>query len=269
MNDVPPSQPPSDDVDSFYRRASALDPSRPSDRTRQAVLAHAKERAAASKHLLTGEAPAMVESDRTAPASMTTITTKLRRRERWWRPALFGTLAAAGLAGLLVLPRILTPHVAPRTTYATFQRSDLTASAPATAAPTPQVARPPAATAKRSATTPLARADEYVEPTTERDATGRRETKAHSAQRIDAMTGASAGAPGGAGARKRSVPSEPESLTVTAQRREAKDLSAQSPMAAIAPSESSPQQTQPARARHRRLRVTHCKRYGWPLRPAI
>ena len=122
MNDVPPNQPPSDDIDSFYRRASALDPSRPSDRTRQAVLAHARKVA----------------------ASDTRINTKLRWREVWWRPAVFGTLAAAGLAGLLALPQILTPRVAPRTTDATAQLSEPAAGSAATGAQTTQVARPSA-----------------------------------------------------------------------------------------------------------------------------
>lgn len=111
MNDVPPGQTPSDDIDSFYRRASALDPSRPSDRTRQAVLAHAKKLA----------------------GSNTGVNTKLRR-ERWWRPAVFGTLAAAGLAALLVLPQILTPHLASRTTHSTARLSEPGTNAPATVA---------------------------------------------------------------------------------------------------------------------------------------
>jgi hypothetical protein len=249
MNDVPPGQPPSDDIDSFYRRASALDPSRPSDRTRQAVLAHARKVA----------------------ASNIRIDTKLRRRDRWWRPAVFGTLAAAGLAGLLALPQILTPRVAPRTTHATAQLSQPGAGAPASAAPTSQVARPPAdrptmsqlaapppaappapdavpatpapatpATAKRPATAPLARADDYVAPTRDRDSTDRRETKTNAAQRVDASAGASAGVTSGTKARERPAPPETESITVTGQRRVPNDSVAASPMAAIAPTEPAP-----------------------------
>jgi ankyrin repeat protein len=211
MNDVPPGQPPSDDIDSFYRRASALDPSRPSDRTRQAVLAHAREIAAGSEQHLTGAAPAALESERTAPANITSINAKLLQRRRWWRPALFGTLAAAGLAGLLALPQILTPHVAPTPTYAPSQRSDLRASAPASATATPEVAHPPAAppaTAKRPAPAPLARTD------------------------------ASGGVPGSAGARDQPAPPESEPITVTAQRRAAQDVVAESPVAVLAQTES-------------------------------
>ena len=177
MNDVPPTPPPSDDIDSFYRRASALDPGRPSDRTREAVLAHARK----------------------VTTSNTRIAVKLKRRERWWRPAIFGTLAAAALAGLSVLPHILTPGVAPRTTQSSAQLSEPAASA----APTPQALPPPAGgltisplapprpvapppaepaatrapatppTAKRSPAPSLARADEYVASTQERDAAER------------------------------------------------------------------------------------------------
>lgn len=119
MNDVPPTQPPSDDIDSLYRSASALDPSRPSERTRQAVLAHARKVAVSHPHIAAK-----------------------RRRERWWRPAVFGTLAAAGLAGLLVLPQILTPRVAPKMTHASAEHLEAGATAPASAASTPQKARP-------------------------------------------------------------------------------------------------------------------------------
>ena len=301
MNDVPPNQPPSDDIDSFYRRASALDPSRPSDRTRQAVLAHARKVA----------------------ASDTRINTKLRWREVWWRPAVFGTLAAAGLAGLLALPQILTPRVAPRTTDATAQLSEpaagsaatgaqttqgarpsadkptmsplaaparttaapapmaapqeptavppapaATAPAPAAAPPAPAAAPPapaaappapaaaapalaapptaealpaapappPPAAAKRSAAPSLARADEYVAPTRERDSADRPEAKANAAARADARVAASMAGPGEAKGREQPTP-ELESITVAGQRKAPRDVSAASPMASVAPSE--------------------------------
>ena len=41
MNEMPPSKDESEDVDDHYRRASALDPSRPSEPVRRAVLEHA------------------------------------------------------------------------------------------------------------------------------------------------------------------------------------------------------------------------------------
>ena len=73
-----------DDLDEIYRRASALDPSRPSEAVRRRVLEHAAALAAAPPRPGTN-------------------------RSRW-RPAVFGTLAAAGLAGLLVMPRVFNPH---------------------------------------------------------------------------------------------------------------------------------------------------------------
>jgi Ankyrin repeats (many copies) len=72
-----------EDLDEIYRRASALDPSRPSEAVRRKVLEHAAALAAAPR-----------------PAA---------NRPRW-RPAIFGTLAAAGLAGLLIMPRVFNPH---------------------------------------------------------------------------------------------------------------------------------------------------------------
>jgi hypothetical protein len=100
MNDVPPSQAPSDDdIDALYRRASALDPSRPSAGVSRAILAHAS----------------LVSSERVPPRdSASTKATRARTRRTWWRPAVFGTLAAAVLAGLFVLPNVRTSYLAPR-----------------------------------------------------------------------------------------------------------------------------------------------------------
>jgi hypothetical protein len=72
-----------EDLDEIYRRASAVDPSRPSEAMRRRVLEHAAALAA-----------------RPRPAA---------NRARW-RPAIFGTLAAAALAGLLVIPRVFNPR---------------------------------------------------------------------------------------------------------------------------------------------------------------
>ena len=82
MSKVPPSQDQPDDVDDKYRRASALDPSRPSEAVRRGVLAHAAQ----------------------------LVAKRAKRRavnQAWWRPAILGTLAAAALAGLVVAPRFL------------------------------------------------------------------------------------------------------------------------------------------------------------------
>jgi hypothetical protein len=74
-----------EELDEIYRRASALDPSRPSESVRRKVLEHAAALAA-----------------RPRPTA---------NRPRW-RPAIFGTLAAAGFAGLLIVPRVFNPHPA-------------------------------------------------------------------------------------------------------------------------------------------------------------
>ena len=74
--------PVSDDIDDRYRRESASDPSRPSDSVRQAVLAHAARVAAGSRK-----------------------SREMRNRRR----GVFGLLAAAALAGLLVIPRFSKP----------------------------------------------------------------------------------------------------------------------------------------------------------------
>ena len=95
MNDVPPIEDQPDDLDEHYRRASALDPSRPSESVRQAVLAHAAQVAAKRA---TGNESSKVSSIR-----------PLARRA-WQRPAIFGTLAAAALAGVLIAPQFLAPR---------------------------------------------------------------------------------------------------------------------------------------------------------------
>lgn len=95
MNEVPPNTGEDDDVDDLYRRASALDPSRPSESVRRAVLDHAA-RVAAQRPPETGP----VKIDFTRPAA----------NQAWRRPAIFGTLAAAALAGLIVAPQFLTPR---------------------------------------------------------------------------------------------------------------------------------------------------------------
>ena len=92
MSKVPPSQDQPDDVDDQYRRASALDPSRPSEAVRRAVLAHAAQLVAKRA---TRDEGSMIKSTRRAV------------NQAWWRPAILGTLAAAALAGLVVAPRFL------------------------------------------------------------------------------------------------------------------------------------------------------------------
>jgi hypothetical protein len=123
MNEVPPGQDETDDADDLYRRASALDDSRPSERVRRRVLDHAAQLAA----------------ERVAQISAAKLAATRAANRRWRRPAIFGTLAAAALAGLLVTPRFFTPGAPPPTAS---QLS--TASLPPPAAP-PQAAPPQAA----------------------------------------------------------------------------------------------------------------------------
>lgn len=89
MSSLPPPWDPSDDADEQYRRASELDPSRPSEATRRAVLAHAARLAAARA--------------RRGWPSLAGVTL------RW--QAVVGTVAAAVLAGVVIAPQFLGPRV--------------------------------------------------------------------------------------------------------------------------------------------------------------
>jgi len=138
MSKVPPSQDQPDDVDDQYRRASVLDPSRPSEAVRRAVLAHAAELVAKRA---TRDEGSMIKSTRTAV------------HQAWWRPAILGTLAAAALAGLVVAPRFLALRPPPA---AATPSAALVAQAPDTrtderAASAPAVG--PESTAKPRAST--------------------------------------------------------------------------------------------------------------------
>jgi hypothetical protein len=134
MNQVPPGQEPSQDIDEYYRRASALDPSRPSESVRRAVLERAAQLAA--------------------------------RRSRW-RPAVVGWLAAAGLAGLLVTPYFLesvpSPDVSAETSrsYTQVDEARPAAQSPAPARAQAEVSNmagaPPSAAAPAAATQLAAR----------------------------------------------------------------------------------------------------------------
>ena len=120
MNEVPPSKDESEDVDDYYRRVSALDPSRPNESVRRAVVEHA----------------ARLAEERTANNAPTGIrSTRPARNQTWWRPAAIGTLAAAVLAGLLITPQFLTPRAPPMSASAPAQVSQPKAGAtPATPA---------------------------------------------------------------------------------------------------------------------------------------
>ena len=95
MSTPPPPFDRSDDSDEQYRKASGLDPSRPSEATRRAVLEHAARLAAERA--------------------------RRNARRRWllallaptWRPAIVGTLAAAVLIGVVIAPQFLMPIAPP------------------------------------------------------------------------------------------------------------------------------------------------------------
>ncbi len=112
MSESPQNPGEFDDVDEHYRRVTALEKGGPSESVRRAVLEHAArlaaERAAADR---TGGAPKSKDS---APDNVVSIGDAKRRtpRQTWWRPAAVGTLAAAGLAGLLIAPQFLPPREA-------------------------------------------------------------------------------------------------------------------------------------------------------------
>jgi len=120
MSKVPPSQEQPDDVDDQYRRASALDPSRPSEAVRRAVLAHAAQLVAKRA---TRDEGSMIKSTRRAV------------NQAWWRPAILGTLAAAALAGLVVAPRFLALRSPPAA--ATASEGSVPNAAPALVAQAP------------------------------------------------------------------------------------------------------------------------------------
>ncbi len=120
MNKVPPHQDPPEDVDDQYRRASALDPSRPGEAVRRAVLAHAAQLAA----------------ERAASGAGRTLKSRRAANHPGWRPAIFGTLAAAVVAGLMTAPRWFAPG-APRVVEppASARAADIRAEQLATPAP--------------------------------------------------------------------------------------------------------------------------------------
>ena len=116
MSTPPPFGPP-DDADEHYRRASELDPSRPSEATRRAVLEHAARLAAER---------ARRGARRRWPLAGATL--------RW--QAIVGTAAAAALAGVMIAPQFLAPSApsgspqAPAAASATRELRQQSAPAP-------------------------------------------------------------------------------------------------------------------------------------------
>ena len=134
MNEVPPGQNDADEVDEHYRRASALDDSRPSELVRRRILQHA----------------AQLATERTAQNSAARIPTRAVRA--WRRPAIFGTLAAAALAGLLIVPQFLTPSAPPTAALPpALDSSSREAAAPSAAMQSSKLARQESTDELRSA----------------------------------------------------------------------------------------------------------------------
>jgi hypothetical protein len=121
MNEIPTSNEGPDEADERYRRLSDRDPSGPSEAVRRAVLRHAAELAAQA---------------RTQGNSATTDRSPAQRAR--WRVATYGGLAAAALAGLLMVPHFLVPSTPP------VALQPLVASPPQLAAPAPAPVPPPA-----------------------------------------------------------------------------------------------------------------------------
>ena len=141
MSEVPPSQDPLDDVDESYRRASALDPSRPSESVRRAVLAYATHLAA----------------ERVVKAELAHINVDSVPRvanQSWWRPAIFGTLSAAAVAGLLVVPHLLPSSGGSGLPGVAAPPPASSPTAPAAAPAPPTASAPQSASSSASATTP-------------------------------------------------------------------------------------------------------------------
>jgi Meckel syndrome type 1 protein len=112
----PPVKPEEDDaLDEIYRRLSARDQSGPSESVRRAVLDHAARLAA--ERAASGRAGTEMAATR-AHDKVVDIGSARRRspRSAWLRPAAVGTLAAAGLAGLLIAPQFLPTREAAKTT---------------------------------------------------------------------------------------------------------------------------------------------------------
>jgi hypothetical protein len=113
MNDTPPTDDDAaDDLEALYRRSSAQDPSRPSAKTRRAILEHSL-RIATDRTQTPRSGWRMQSKSSPAVGQIARIIGLLR--PKWQRPVLVGTLTAAALAGLLIGPRYLRPVAPPVT----------------------------------------------------------------------------------------------------------------------------------------------------------
>jgi hypothetical protein len=147
VTELPPGENSSDDVDERYRSASSRELGRPGESVRRAVLQHAADLAA----------------ERASATPPVDIDFKQRAaNQAWRRPAAYGGLAAAVLAGLLIAPRFLTPS-SPTQEIAkagppasALPPAPVAPSAGALSAGAPSAGAPPAAGAPPGALAPAA-----------------------------------------------------------------------------------------------------------------
>jgi hypothetical protein len=137
MNNVPPDRERPDDADELYRRASARDTSQPSEAVRRAVVARATQLAA--QHAPT--------ASRRRVARLPSLVAYA-----WRRPAVFGSIAAAVVASLVIGPlwRELQPHTAP----AALTANDLPVASVPPEEPQARLPVPPPSPADAPATAP-------------------------------------------------------------------------------------------------------------------
>jgi hypothetical protein len=97
MSPTPTGREPADELDAEYRRLASHDTSVPSESVRQAVHAYA----------------ARLARERREQQAESVGGARVRERRVAWRGALFGTLAAAAIAGIMVAPRLLSLRAPP------------------------------------------------------------------------------------------------------------------------------------------------------------
>jgi hypothetical protein len=130
MSGIPPIDEGPEETDEQYRRASLSDASRPSDSARRNILDHAAQLAAVREP-------------------------KARAVGRGWKPVLFGSLAAAVFAGLLMTPVFFSPAIPPAANLPSNQISQNVTATNITPSDTAPADTPkPAAVAPAKATAP-------------------------------------------------------------------------------------------------------------------
>jgi len=136
MNATPPPDDAADDLDSLYRKGAARDASRPSARTRQAILDYSSRMAARRLDAQQADRPHPREDSRARRGLARGVRPS---GPRWRQSLVVGSLAAAALAGVLIAPQFLP-------------------LAPPPAPPAPPAAPPAAGPAARQAAVPEPRA---------------------------------------------------------------------------------------------------------------